>query len=252
MPDNPIPRHATSATSATPVRHPGLLVSVRSVEETAIVAGLDIAILDLKEPSAGALAPVAPHVWRAVASQWSSPIPLSAALGEFEDAHSIAVMVPSSFTFAKMGPAGSGSIRELVRRWMLIREQLPSAVKMVAVAYADHEAADCPSPQEIFAAASQQNMKTWLVDTFKKNGQTTLDQLTAGELVSIALLAETTRSRWVLAGSMTTSTLAQLANTSVCPDWIGVRGDVCDHSRQGQIVERKVKNWLTALSAAEG
>lgn len=244
--DDPLLRRASH------VRHPGLLVSVRNLEEAALVAELEVAILDFKEPSDGALAPVSPTVWRDVATQWSGKVCLSAALGEFDDAQTIAGAIPQSFTFAKMGPAGSGSIEELARRWSLIRDQLPQGVELVAVAYADYEAADCPSPLEIFTTASQQGLNTWLVDTFQKNGQTTLGHLSIDELTAIAMLAETTKSTWVLAGSMTSLMLANLRAAALCPNWIGVRGDVCDGARQGKIVQTKVKQWLAALSAIQG
>jgi len=225
-----------------------LLVSVRSLEEAAIVAGLNIGILDLKEPSLGALAPCALHVWQSVAAEWSGKVPLSAALGEFEDARRLTRMVPESFTYAKMGPAGCGSIDELKRRWSVIRKQLPEAVALVAVAYADHQAAECPPPLEVFKAASQCHLKTWLVDTFQKTGRTTLDHLTMQELTAIADLSGSCGTAWVLAGSIKLSVISHLRDAGLSPNWFGVRGDICDHLRTGKVMASRVREWLDSLS----
>lgn len=226
----------------------GLLVSVRSLEEAAIVAELNIGILDLKEPSQGALAPCETQVWQNVAAAWSGKVPLSAALGEYEDARRLASLVPESFSFAKMGPAGCGSIDELKRRWSVIRQQLPEPIEFVAVAYADHEAADCPPPFAVFEAASQCGLRTWLVDTFGKTGRTTLDHLTMAELTAIADFSEVAGSQWVLAGSIKLSTVSRLREAGLNPNWYGVRGDICDHLRTGKVMASRVKDWLDSLS----
>jgi len=226
----------------------GLLVSVRSLEEANLVAEMGLAILDLKEPSAGPLAPVAASVWREVAKAWGERTVLSAAMGEFSDAIEIADAVPPAFSFAKMGPAGCESTDLLCQRWTAVRGRLPRNVELVAVAYADHEAANCPPPHEVFAAALESKMHTWLVDTFEKRGKSTIDQLSIEHLSAISKLAIDSRSTWAIAGSLKLAALAYLRTAQLTPHWIGVRGDVCDHARTGRLSKLRVQDWLDALS----
>ncbi len=223
----------------------GLLVSVRNLDEARIVAPLGVDVIDLKEPSAGPLAPTSPQLWQQAGAELYGPARLSAALGESLGAIAIATEVPASFAFAKAGPSDCHSIAVLQARWSQIVERLPPAVALVAVAYADYRDAGCPGPLEIFAAAMELGISMWLVDTFTKNGRTAIDCLGNDTLEQIAHLAHHHNADWTLAGSIR---LADLDRIRVTPSRFGVRGDVCAGSRQGMLVPAKVLDWTTALA----
>ena len=227
---------------------PGLLISVRNLSEADSIACLGIEVLDLKEPSDGPLAPVRPELWGQVTACYAGKLTLSAALGEFEQAIDIAAKLPNSFSFAKAGPSNCASLDNLNANWTTLREHLDREVRLVAVAYADHRAADCPSPMEIFKLAGQVGLKTWLLDTFVKDGRSTLDHVTMLELSDLAELAKANRARWVLAGSMRLNTVKNFFRSGVKPSLFGVRGDVCDVTREGDISPHKVQQWLTMLT----
>jgi len=239
---------ASNLPSASGLAFPGLLVSVRSVAEAMLVAPLGIDVLDLKEPSQGPLASTTPAVWAEVLAQTAGSVPLSAALGEFDDAMKLAANVPPQFKFAKVGPSGSKSVEKLRSQWQAIRDRLSDEVELVAVAYADYEAASCPRPELIFELAASFGLKTWLVDTFAKNGRSSLDHLAPLDLQRISAMAKSTQSQWVLAGSIRIEMLSQESLGSVMPDMFGVRGDVCNDSRTGEISILKVQRWLARLS----
>jgi uncharacterized protein (UPF0264 family) len=173
--------------------------------------------------------------------------PLSLALGEWNDSVEIAGQVPKEVQFVKAGPAGCRTLATLTRAWQTLRERLPDGVELVAVAYADHEAAACPPPHEIFQAAALMGLRTWLLDTLEKDGRTTCDQMDHGSLDSIAARAREHQSRWVLAGSMQRTIATRLLDAGLVPDCFGVRGDVCDGNRVDGLSRDKVCGWLETL-----
>jgi (5-formylfuran-3-yl)methyl phosphate synthase len=237
-------------TSAARASKAGLLVSVRSAAEAAKLAGLDLTVLDIKEPSAGPLAAASREVWQTILTQnllSHRPWRLSVALGECDEAVDLASQVPLRISFAKAGPASIGDLDTLQARWTTIRERLAPSIELVAVAYADHEAANCPPAEAIFRLAAQLGFTTWLIDTFVKDGASTLDHLPARRLLAIARQAQEAKAQWVLAGSMRQEMVAPLAEAGVLPDLFGVRGDVCEGPRIATIEREKVQKWICLL-----
>lgn len=225
----------------------GLLVSVRSAAEWRRVVGLPVTVLDLKEPRRGALAAVSPELWRQAAREVPPHQRLSAALGEWDEANSLAALVPERFAFAKAGPARVAGVAGLRASWRALGERLAPGVELVAVAYADHQLAECPEPEEIFQAAAQAGLRTWLVDTYDKTGGDSICRLGRERLQRIAALAQRHRARWVLAGSLRQAAAGELLAQGVRPTLFGVRGDVCAGDRTQQISPSRVSDWLQLL-----
>ncbi len=239
----------------------GLLVSVRDQLEARIAFSAAVDIVDLKEPRNGPLAPVDPAIWRRVAqlrpelslsadgSALARQTPrLSAALGEPADAKSIASSLPAAFAFAKAGPSGCDRTADLQRVWEEIRQRLDDSIELVAVAYADAASARCVEPEQVFAEAAKAGMRRCLIDTFTKDGQSTLDHLGANRLRDLAAIATEHQLWWTLAGSITTAHLPELIRSRVQPNCIGVRGDVCRSGRAGKISESRVRIWQKLLA----
>jgi (5-formylfuran-3-yl)methyl phosphate synthase len=244
----PVNRLPMKTSKATQTKwHPGLLVSVRSLAEFELLAGLGVDVIDFKEPHFGPLAAADPALWdRAVDSISLAPTQkLSAALGECKEAIQLASQVPPRFAYAKAGPAGVDSIEHLSLYWEQLRQRLPAPVELVAVAYADHHDAACPEPESIFAAARACEIRTWLLDTFGKGDrQGVVHRISSARFRSLRAMADQAGARWVLAGSIRMDDAIGLASQSIHPDLFGVRGDVCDGSRVGNVVSEKVSRWL--------
>ncbi len=242
---NRLPMEPTAATQAE--WHPGLLVSVRSMAEFDAIVSLGVEVIDFKEPNLGPLAAADPALWaRAVDSISLVPTQtLSAALGECEEAIHLASQVPPRFTYAKAGPAGVDSIERLSHYWEQLRQRLPAHVELVAVAYADHRDAGCPDPESIFTAARSRGIRTWLLDTFGKGAQQGVaDRISLARFRSLQAMANQAGAQWVLAGSIRMDDAIGLSAQSIRPNLFGVRGDVCDGSRAGNVVSEKVSRWL--------
>lgn len=231
--------------------HPsGLLISVRDAAEWQLVQDLPVDVIDFKEPEQGALAPTSPQLWKLAASAPLRNSSLSAALGSFQTAPLLARQLPREFAYAKACPAGAGSTDELATAWDRIRAALDESTQSVAVAYADYQSAHCPTPREIFLRAAQQGLRTWLIDTHSKSaGQDVTSFLSLAELRELAALAQAANAIWVLAGSLSLPTARRLSDQAIRPQLFGVRGDICDRTRETPIVRAKVEAWLTFLNA---
>ena len=231
-----------------------LLVSVRSQAEMESVIDSGADIVDLKEPKAGPLAPTDPSLWEWAANRrkamdradWPK---FSAALGEPDEAVASASMLPGEFDFAKAGPSGCSDQNQLWRLWEQVRGRLDDRVELVAVAYADSQAAGCPEPETVFRLARQFGLRHCLLDTYRKDGRSSIEQL---GWVSLRRLAETAESQnlwWALAGSIRRTDPRRLSRNGITPNCFGVRGDVCGGTREDGLQVEQVRAWRLKLNA---
>ena len=221
---------------------PMWLASLRSLDEVRVAAEFPIDIFDLKEPRSGPLAPVDAELWQAVAAEFADRT-LSAALGEPESALAIAGDLPSGFAFAKPGPSGLTDTVSLRRMWDKVGRLLPTETTLVAVAYADHVAAECVSPEQVFAAVTGAGVTRVLLDTFTKDGRSVREHLSIDRLRDLSDFAKRNGLWWTLAGSIRLSDIAELFAAGVTPDCIGVRGDLCEDGRTGTVSRQRLRAW---------
>lgn len=230
---------ATDRTAST--RPPGLLVSVRSLAEARSVAASPVEVIDLKEPDRGPLGACDPALWHRCHSECPFEGAWSAALGEFASALELASRVPAEFAYAKAGPSGLDSSEALAALWCTIRQRLAPTTALVAVAYADFLAARTLAPEKVLAEAARHRIQTLLVDTFVKDGRTSVDHLGIDRLRSLVAAARRWGCDVVLAGGVTLGTLSTFASTGARR--IGVRGGVCRGDRGSEIDPVEVARW---------
>ncbi|TWU54644.1 hypothetical protein Poly51_33630 [Rubripirellula tenax] len=223
------------------------LVSLRSLDEVRIAFEYPIDILDLKEPRNGPLAPSPVELWLETVTIVEAMIhakpKLSAALGEPDQARRVASRLPATFDFAKAGPSGCHSPQRLTQMWEDVRDRLPTKVELVAVAYADHHAAESIAPESVFETAKRAGLNRCLIDTFTKDGRSTLDHLSIDRLTEISAIARDFGLWWALAGSIRHADVEKLNQSNVHPDCIGVRGDVCSGDRTSSLCRQKMQCW---------
>jgi uncharacterized protein (UPF0264 family) len=239
-----------------PACRPQLLISVRDLAEFRSLLGAGVDVIDLKEPRAGALSPTDSRLWRQVAQEWSQRAGsttsfLSAALGESAEALAVAQLLPAEFHFAKAGPSRCRTQADLVKLWRDVRGRLDPAVELVAVAYADYDEAECPPPEEVLKAAAEFGLRRCLLDTFTKDARSSIERLGLAKLRSFGELAKQLELWWALAGSIREQEIGRLLASEIVPNCVGVRGDVCDRSREGKMRLERVQSWITALHECE-
>lgn len=242
-----------------------LLVSVRNAAEarTALRVGVDL--LDLKEPSRGSLGAVAPSVVGEVLDLAAGRTPVSVALGEIVEqcnfdqrdcnrqansADATCVTTPSldrRVAYFKLGTAGCASRSEWIEAWRsIVVAERPIAP--VAVVYADGEAVDAPSAEEILAAAVAVGSRTILVDTAVKDGRTLFDHWPGERLREFVAEVHRRDAVCVVGGSLTTATIPRVVAAGA--DVVAVRGAACRGSRNGDLDAERLREVRAALEGA--
>jgi (5-formylfuran-3-yl)methyl phosphate synthase len=218
---------------------PQLLVSVRDAAEAAAALAGGADLIDIKEPSRGAMGRADASMIVAVVREVAGRVPVSAALGELRECslNSIAAELPRRLTYVKWGLSGLGG--EHWEKPLLPVSHLLAAAAPVAVAYADWVRAEAPRPADVAGYVSQKPWKVLLIDTFEKDGSTLLNWLTMDEVSKMVRRCQDAGKRAALAGSLTAAEIDRLRD--VRPDWFAVRGAACDGGRDGTIAERRVR-----------
>jgi (5-formylfuran-3-yl)methyl phosphate synthase len=226
----------------------GLLVSVRNPAEAieALEAGADL--IDLKEPDRGSLGSVSTGVMDEVVRRIAGRAPVSAALGELiVDAHETAARLPAALAFAKVGLAGCALRDDWPRLWQSTISRLPVGVAPVAVVYADWQRVHAPSPAEVLKRAIEVGCRAVLVDTCSKTAGGLTDHWTGVEVAQLVSRVHKLGMLCVLGGGLTADVIPQLLPLE--PDWIAVRGAVCQGSRRGPLDGRLVSRLRELLLA---
>lgn len=227
-----------------------LLVSVRSLEEARLAATAGVDLIDLKEPRLGSLGCVGQDVARAIAGRLAPNHRLSMAFGELiawtSDDFDACRSIPSGIEFAKIGLAGCVGVNDWPSRWRRAIQSLPPFCRPVAVAYADWRAAEAPDPQAIVTEASANGCCALLVDTCRKDRGDLFSHFSPLELRRLFDQATSAGLLTVLAGSLSLRTIETAFDLD--PDYVAVRGAVCDGARDGQLCATKLRQWRTIVS----
>ena len=222
-------------------RKTGLLVSVRSAAEAAVALAGGADLIDIKEPSRGALGPADPQVWEAVLRAVGDRALVSAALGELlaEGTAQLSRQC-AGLAYAKIGLAGCHHRPDWILCWRRVARALPLDTAAVPVAYADWTAAAAPSPRVAVALAQWTTSRLALIDTFDKSSGGLLDHLSREYLEELTAEAREVGVELVLAGSLDRAAIESLRE--LAPRYFGVRGAVCAGGREGVIELARVKS----------
>ena len=226
----------------------GLLISVRSRQEaeTVITACPDLDILDIKEPNTGALGAASRQVWLDIAEIPLDNTALSVALGDLDDVHLNALAdLPKNTQYAKVGLADQRGLN-WIQAWRAIRVLVTDTTELVGVIYADYEAAAAPTPNEIVKSLLNEGCHTFLIDTYRKDGTNLFDHLSPEKFSRLKSLAP--KATIVLAGSLTESSIHNAKQLNA--EFVGVRGAVCEDSREGRVSAEKSRQMLKLVKAS--
>jgi uncharacterized protein (UPF0264 family) len=224
-----------------------LLVSVRSADEVpaALAGGADI--IDAKEPARGPLGAVEQEVLSAIGARTPGSVPLSVALGDCTNEAEVRAAVEaarlperSAPVYLKLGFSGVNSvprIAELLEAAVDTAAIGLSAPGIVAVAYADHQAAGTVPPRDVLRAAMATGAGGLLVDTWLKDGRGLLDHISLERLAALAASARAARLVIAMAGSLDSDTISRVAEVA---DVVGVRGAACRDGRLGRVDANRV------------
>jgi hypothetical protein len=228
-----------------------LLVSVVDAGEARIAAAAGADVIDVKDPSRGALGEAAPHVVRAVREATPARLPVSAALGDGPFTPAVAAALAdaaaaSGAAFVKLGLRDT-SLRTAAAIFRAARASVPANVRVVMAGFADFARAGAPHPLELPGLAAAAGAQGCLLDTAVKDGRGLLHWLDDAELAAFVAACRTRGLLSALAGSLSAEDLARLA--PIGPDLVGVRGAACVGDRVGGRVDAE---RVRALVRARG
>ena len=221
-----------------------LLVSARNAADAAAALAGGADILDAKEPSAGALGAVSIEVLRQMLSIVDAACPVSAALGDAEDAttleRSVRARAIEGVAFVKIGFAG---ITDAVRVTDLIasavRAARAHACEVVAVGYADAARVGAIGCDALFDAATRGGAAGVLIDTADKAGAGLLQLSPPAALRRYVSAAHDRGLSIAMAGKLSSADLAVVRDVGA--DIAGVRGAACRAGRESAILEARVR-----------
>jgi hypothetical protein len=216
-----------------------LLVSVVDAGEARVAAAAGADVIDVKDPSRGALGWAAARVVRAVREATPAHLPVSAALGDGPFAPAAAATLAkaaaaSGAVFVKLGLRDS-SRAAACASLRAARASLPEGVRLVAAGFADFDRAGAPDPRDLPALAAEAGAHGCLLDTAVKDGRGLFHWLGEDQLGAFVEACRVHGLSSALAGSLRAEDLARLA--PIGPDLVGVRGAACVGDRVGGRVD---------------
>lgn len=225
-----------------------LLVSVRNLAEarTALASGVDL--IDLKEPSRGALGSVASAVVDEVVEFIAGRVPVSVALGELAELPSDpgpALAISRGVVYVKAGLARCAARSDWQHQLRRLSQSLPSTTSTVAVVYADAAQVGAPGVDEILEAAVLASCRAVLVDTAVKDGRSLVDHWSPSVLKQFIDAVRNRGLTCVVGGSLTVETIPAVAACGA--DYVAVRGAACEGGRNGTISGERIRELRAAL-----
>lgn len=227
-----------------------LLVSVRDSGEASDALAGGARVLDIKEPSSGALGRAAPSVWREVVQVVDNRADISVALGELLE------QVPPSgadlqgVRFAKVGLAGCRRVEHWVDRCREFWRDLRQFVTPVAVVYVDELPAQAPGADEVLEAVSEWGGAAVLFDTYDKSAGGLFDHWSVEQLRDRVSQARARGWLTVVGGSLTRAHLSTACRAA--PDLVAVRGAACNETRTGRVDLERVAQLAAELRQSPG
>jgi uncharacterized protein (UPF0264 family) len=219
-----------------------LLVSVVSAAEAraALRGGADV--IDVKDPSRGALGAPSPDSLTEILAEVGGEAPVSVALGDLPGAAAPrdgltaaprdGLGAPRDLgaaagraAFVKVGLRGD--VDSAVARLAELRDLVGPETEVVAAAYADAERCGALPPSVLPEVVARAGLAGALVDTCVKDGRGLYDWLTPAGLAD---LIARTPGTFAVAGQLRLDEL-----TRVEADYVGVRSAVCGGDRMGTV-----------------
>jgi uncharacterized protein (UPF0264 family) len=226
----------------------GMLASVNSLKEAALVLSANADIIDLKQPALGALGALEINVVKKIVTAIDGRCPVSATIGDLSMEpqiifNAVKAMAETGIDYIKVGLFPGGAWLETLEKLSVLTQQ---NIALIAVLFADSQFDKNQSDFAIIPALKNTGFKGIMLDTRdKKNGSLT------------KIMAKTDIRQFVrrvkahqlicgLAGSLRLEDIAELMTYH--PDYLGFRGALCrQHNRIAQLNEALIVQIKQAI-----
>jgi (5-formylfuran-3-yl)methyl phosphate synthase len=219
-----------------------MLASVRSLDEALIALEGGADLIDLKEPSRGALGALDHAAVRICVQAIGGHRPVSATIGDLPSmdpqAMTTAVerMAATGVDFIKIGFFPHPRIFDCANAL----SNLASRARLIAVMFADE-----PYDLVLVDELSRNGFAGAMLDTARKTGKTLRGLRTEKELEEFVTRSRNHRLLTGLAGSLRREDIPQLL--AIGPDYLGFRGALCRNGDRGRILDQEA---FAAIRAA--
>jgi len=233
-----------------------LLVSVRTLKEAREAAAGGAHIVDVKNPSEGALGASTPNLVSKIRSTLKG-VELSATLGDLPN-------LPGTASFAAFGAASAGAdyvkaglfgcstMCDAIRLGRKVVEACRgTGAKVVLAAYADYKRFRGLSPLLLPEVASRCDADGVLVDVHQKDGSSVFDYLTQSQLIELSSRAREHGLLSALAGGLRVEDAQKVCSLGF--QIFGVRRAACRVLASGlRVVDRRlVASLIKSIKEAE-
>lgn len=223
-----------------------ILISVTDLHEAQLALNCGAGMIDLKDPSKGALGALPLDTITEIAAfvrekYSAADMPVSATIGDLPMhpallTAQVSALHETGVDIVKVGFFAQTDAAD-VDYQLCLKAFVPlvqSGVQLIAVLFAEYQ-----YPQDLVAAIANAGFIGVMVDTAEKNGATFLDYFSVDQMREIAAHAHANGLLFGLAGSLS---LQHVQNVKqIAADYIGFRGGVCaDNVRHSRIDADKI------------
>lgn len=200
----------------------GMLASVNSLEEAALILTTKVNIIDLKQPEQGALGALSIATVKEIVRKVNQQKPISATVGDLPmqaelvyDA--VRSMTETGVDYIKIGFFPGGDWQQTISRLSKISQQ---GHKLIAVLFADTH----PDINTI-KLLQQAGFSGVMLDTMNKANGSLSEVMNCNKISEFVHQAKSAQLLCGLAGSLKHQDIAVLLNMK--PDYLGFRGALC-------------------------
>ncbi len=205
----------------------GMLASVSSLEEAQLIKPFQVDIIDLKQPSQGALGALDVKTVAEIVAVLSPETRLSATIGDLPMQtrvlrEAVQAMANTGVDYVKIGFFPGGDWQACIAGLAGLTQQ---GHALIAVLFADTR-----PDLSIIAALSQAGFQGVMLDTMNKNLGSLTQLLSLDECLTFVHTAKAANLLTGLAGSLTKNDIAKLLPLHA--DYLGFRGALCRRNQR--------------------
>ena len=226
----------------------GMLASVNSLPEAVLALAAQVDIIDLKQPSQGALGALAVAEVRNIVAAIAGRCPVSATIGDLpllpdSVGGAVQAMAETGVDFVKIGFFPGGDSEGTVRHLNALG--LAQNHRLIAVLFADKQ-----PDWAIIPLLKAQGFSGVMLDTMDKGKGSLTAIMAQQEINQFVSLARQAGLLCGLAGSLRLADIARLAPLQA--DYLGFRGALCvQQQRTAQLDEVQLRQIRDALKTKE-
>jgi uncharacterized protein (UPF0264 family) len=229
-----------------------LMISVVSLAEAKMALQGGAEILDVKNPSEGALGAQSPGVIRGIVDLASNKASVSAAIGDMPNLPGTAALATlgaatCGVDYIKVGLHGPRSETEAVTLLQEMRHAIEDfRTSIIAAAYADFRRAGTLNPLYLPRIAASAGVKGCLLDTFVKDGLCLLEFLNPQQLQTLVEESHAAGLLFGIAGTLQEEDIPLIQDLGA--DIVGFRAAACrNNQRSGPLEIARVQKLRSLL-----